>query len=240
VHNQSADTAMRVIIVEDEAPARLKLRTQLQQLDNISVIAECADPIQAIAEINALKPDLVLLDIELGALSGFDVLESISQPCHVIFTTAYNQYAVQAFERQALDYLLKPFDLNRLRQALARVVVEHTPTPAQGDCQLIAKVGDKMHVLQTPDIYFINKSQGIALAQCTERDYHLDLSLEQLSQQLPAAFLRVHRNCIVNTRLISQIEKWHNGSFLLRFKNLVATVTTSRSGAAAIKKHFRI
>lgn len=240
MHNQSADKAMRVIIVEDEAPARLKLRTQLQQLDDISVIAECADPIQAIAEINALKPDLVLLDIELGALSGFDVLESISQPCHVIFTTAYNQYAVQAFERQALDYLLKPFDLNRLRQALARVVVEHTPSPAQGDSQLIAKVGDKMHVLQTPDIYFINKAQGIALAKCMERDYHLDLSLEQLSQQLPASFLRVHRNCIVNTRWISQIEKWHNGSFLLRFKDLVATVTTSRSGAAVIKKHFRI
>jgi len=231
---------MRVIIVEDEAPARLKLKMQLQQLEGVSLIAECANPVQAIEQINQLKPDLVFLDIELGELSGFDVLESISQPCHVIFTTAYSQYAVKAFESKAIDYLLKPFDLNRLRQALSRVVIPHTPGSGDNDTQLVAKVGDKMHVLQTADIYFVSAAQGMALAQCRERDYHLDLTLETLSQQLPSSFLRVHRNCIVNTKLISQIEKWHNGAFLLRFKQLTATVTTSRSGTLAIKKHFKI
>lgn len=228
------------MIVEDEAPARLKLKMQLQQLDDVSVIAECGDPVEAIDEINTLKPDLVFLDIELGELSGFDVLEAIKQPCHVIFTTAYSQYAVSAFERKALDYLLKPFDLNRLRQALSRVVLQHRESTEPSDTQLIAKVGDKMHVLQTSDMYFVSTAQGMAVVQCSERDYHLDLSLEALSQQLPSSFLRVHRNCIVNTRLISQIEKWHNGTFLLRFKDIAGTVTTSRSGTAAIKKHFRI
>lgn len=240
MQNQSANTPMRVIIVEDEAPARLKLKMQLLQLEDVFLIAECEDPVKAIDEINTQKPDLVFLDIELGELSGFDVLEAISQPCHVIFTTAYSQYAVKAFERRALDYLLKPFDLNRLRQALSRVVLQHTPGVEQSDTQLIAKAGDRMHVLQTSDIYFLSAAQGMALAQCSDRDYHLDSSLEVLSQQLPASFLRVHRNCIVNTRLISQIEKWHNGSFLLRFKNSPATVTTSRNGTTAIKKHFNI
>nr|WP_282444958.1 LytTR family DNA-binding domain-containing protein [Idiomarina sp. ATCH4] len=231
---------MRVIIVEDEAPARLKLKMQLQELEGVSLIAECANPVQAIEQINQLKPDLVFVDIELGELSGFDVLEAINQPCHVIFTTAYSQYAVKAFESKAIDYLLKPFDLNRLRQALSRVVIPHTPGSGDSDTQLIAKVGDKMHVLQTADIYFVSAAQGMALAQCSERDYHLDVTLETLSQQLPSSFLRVHRNCIVNTKLISQIEKWHNGAFLLRFKQLTATVTTSRSGTLAIKKHFKI
>ncbi|RUO26575.1 DNA-binding response regulator [Aliidiomarina minuta] len=231
---------MRVIIVEDEAPARLKLKMQLQQLEDVSLIAECDDPVQAIEKINNLKPDIVFLDIELGELSGFDVLEAISHPCHVIFTTAYSQYAVQAFERRAVDYLLKPFDLNRLHQALSRVVLKHTPDVEQSDSQLIAKVGDKMHVLQTSDIYFLSAAQGMTLAQCGDRDYHLDLSLEVLFQQLPSSFLRVHRNCIVNSKLISQIEKWHNGTFLLRFKELAATVTTSRSGTTAIKKYFGI
>ncbi|MCK7460490.1 LytR/AlgR family response regulator transcription factor [Idiomarina aminovorans] len=240
MQNQSAGKSMRVIIVEDEAPARLKLKMQLQELEGVSLIAECANPVQAIEQINQLKPDLVFVDIELGELSGFDVLEAINQPCHVIFTTAYSQYAVKAFESKAIDYLLKPFDLNRLRQALSRVVIPHTPGSGDSDTQLIAKVGDKMHVLQTADIYFVSAAQGMALAQCSERDYHLDVTLETLSQQLPSSFLRVHRNCIVNTKLISQIEKWHNGAFLLRFKQLTATVTTSRSGTLAIKKHFKI
>lgn len=170
LQSQPAKTYMRVIIVEDEAPARLKLKMQLQQLDDVSVIAECGDPVEAIDEINSLKPDLVFLDIELGELSGFDVLEAIKQPCHVIFTTAYSQYAVSAFERKALDYLLKPFDLNRLRQALSRVVLQHRADPGTNESQLIAKVGDKMHVLQTSDMYFVSTAQGMALAQCRERD----------------------------------------------------------------------
>ncbi|RUO31645.1 DNA-binding response regulator [Aliidiomarina sedimenti] len=240
MQNQPANTLMRVIIVEDEAPARLKLNMQLQQLDGVSVIAECDDAVNAISEINALKPDLVFIDIELGQLSGFDVLEAISQPCHVIFTTAYSQYAVKAFEKRALDYLLKPFDLNRLREALVRVVMPYEQRSDESSDQLIAKAGDKMNVLQASDIFFVSSVQGISVAQCLERDYHLDLSLEALSNQLPSAFLRVHRNCIVNTKLISQIEKWHNGTFLLRFKDLRATVTTSRSGAVAIKKYFRL
>lgn len=235
---------MRVIIVEDEAPARLKLKMQLQQIEDVEVIAECSDAVKAIDSINELKPDLVLLDIELGELSGFDVLEAISQPCHVIFTTAYNQYAVKAFEKRALDYLPKPFDLNRLRQALERVVVAHPSgnenTPEPANKQLIAKAGDKMHVLQTADIYFIRSAQGMTVAQCQTREYHLESSLEGVLAQLPHSFVRVHRNCIVNTKRISQIEKWLNGAFLLRFNNMAATVTTSRSGALAIKKHFNI
>lgn len=240
MQNQPTDAPLRVIIVEDEAPARLKLKMQLQQLADILLIAECADPVKAIETINALQPDLVFLDIELGELSGFDVLEAITPPCHIIFTTAYSHYAVKAFEKKALDYLLKPFDLNRLRQAISRLVIPYTPSAAHSDTQLIAKVGDKMHILQTSGIYFVSSVQGIATAQCLNRDYHLDTSLESLAQQLPLSFLRVHRNCIVNTRLISQIEKWHNGTFLLRFENIGGTVTTSRRGALAIKKHFKI
>lgn len=237
---------MRVIIVEDEAPARVKLQTQLQQVEGVQVIAEHADPVRAIQDINTLKPDLVLLDIELGELSGFDVLEAIQQPCHVIFTTAYSQYAVKAFEKRALDYLLKPFDLERLRQALERVVLDHSPCPAQttepdeANTQLIAKVGDKVYVLQTPDICFVSAAQGMVVAQCQDREYHLDVTLDCLSQQLPASFLRVHRKCIVNTSLISQIEKWKNGALLLRLNNISKTVTTSRRGSLAIREYFNI
>lgn len=235
---------MRVIIVEDEAPARLKLEMQLQNIEGVVVVAECSDPLKAIEDINTLKPDVVLLDIELGELSGFDVLEALNHPCHIIFTTAFNQYAVKAFEKRAIDYLLKPFSLDRLRQALERVVIPHSADSDQSgektNKQLVAKAGDKMHVLQTEDICFVKISQGMVVARSTDREYYLDGSLELVLQQLPRSFLRVHRRCIVNTTLISQIEKWQNGAFLLRFNEISETVTTSRRGSLAIKKQFNI
>lgn len=240
MRNHLTHSRLRVIIVEDEAPARSKLNTQLSQMEGVEVVAECADAPQAILDINSLKPDLLLLDIELGELSGFDVLEAIKHPCHVIFTTAYSQYAVKAFEKQALDYLLKPFDLSRLRHALERVVLAQPQITEPATVQLTAKVGDKIRMLQSSDIRFVKASQGLVVAQCLEREHHLDESLESLLNQLPDSFLRVHRNSIVNTQHIHQIEKWQNGALLLRFEGINDTITTSRRGAAALRKYLNL
>lgn len=240
MRNHLTHSRLRVIIVEDEAPARSKLNTQLSQMEGVEVVAECADAPQAILDINSLKPDLLLLDIELGELSGFDVLEAIKHPCHVIFTTAYSQYAVKAFEKQALDYLLNPFDLSRLRHALERVVLAQPQITEPATVQLTAKVGDKIRMLQSSDIRFVRASQGLVVAQCLEREHHLDDSLESLLSQLPDSFLRVHRNSIVNTQHIYQIEKWQYGALLLRFEGINDTITTSRRGAAALRKYLNL
>ena len=240
MRNHLTHSRLRVIIVEDEAPARSKLNTQLAQMEGVEVVAECADAPQAIHDINSLKPDLALLDIELGELSGFDVLEAIKHPCHVIFTTAYSQYAVKAFEKQALDYLLKPFDLPRLRHALERVVLARPQVAEPATVQFTAKVGDKIRILQSSDIRFVRASQGLVVAQCLEREHHLDDSLESLLNQLPSSFLRVHRNSIVNTQHIHQIEKWQNGALLLRFEGVNDTITTSRRGAAVLRKYLNL
>lgn len=240
MRNYLTDSCLRVIIVEDEAPARSKLKTQLAQVEGVELIAECVNAPQAIDDINSLKPDLVLLDIELGELSGFNVLEAIKHPCHVIFTTAYSQYAVKAFEKQALDYLLKPFDLPRLRHSLERVVLAQPQITEPATVQLTVKVGDKIRMLQSSDIRFVRTSQGLVVAQNFEREHHLDESLESLLKQLPDSFLRVHRNSIVNTQHIHQIEKWQNGALLLRFMGLNDTITTSRRGAAALRKYLNL
>jgi len=247
-----ADKSLRVIIVEDEAPARQKLKMQLAQIEGIELIAESDDATAAINEINSLKPDVVLLDIELGALNGFDVLDAISHPCHVVFTTAYNEYAVQAFENRALDYLLKPFNLARLKEAFSRVqarletraetrVQDETSSlvPLLNEC-LISKVGDKMRVLRFDDIAYITTSNGICSAFDKNGEHALEGSLDSLSEQVPSCYLRVHRNCIVNTKQICQIDKWQNGCYLLRFKLIPNKVTTSRSGASALKSAFKL
>lgn len=240
MHNNATNLRLRVIIVEDEAPARAKLISQLAKLNDVQVIAECSTATHAIEQINTLKSDVVLLDIELGELSGFDVLAAIEQPCHVIFTTAYNQYAVKAFEKQALDYLLKPFDLNRLRQALDRAVINNTAISVEPSKPLMAKVGDKVHVLQTSAIHFISTQQGMVIARCADRNYHLSASLDSIFSELPRSFIRVHRNCIVNTECVSQLEKWQSGTMLLRFDEIHDSVTTSRRGAIALKNYLNL
>lgn len=235
---------LRIVMVEDEAPARQKLKMQLAQLAGIELVAECDNPQTAIQTIEQCRPDVVLLDIELGELNGFDVLDAISHPCHIIFTTAYGDYAIRAFENRALDYLLKPFNLARLQEALSRVQVKQYPQNMSNQTliekPLISKVGDKMRVLDYQDIVYITTSNGLCRAFEDTAEYHLEGTLESLSAILPDYYLRVHRNCLVNARKIWQIEKWQNGSYLLRFKNHAHPVTTSRGGASVIKQTFNL
>lgn len=239
-----ANQQLRIVIVEDEAPARQKLKMQLAQLTGIEIVAECDNPQTAINTIEQCRPDVVLLDIELGELNGFDVLDAISHPCHIIFTTAYGDYAIRAFENRALDYLLKPFNLARLREALSRVKVQQHDQDTQvrrlSEKPLISKVGDKMRVLDYHDIVYITTSNGLCRAFEANSEYHLDGTLESLGAILPNYYLRVHRNCIVNTKKVWQIEKWQNGSYLLRFKDHAHPVTTSRGGAGLIKQAFNL
>lgn len=239
-----ANQHLRIVIVEDEAPARQKLKMQLAQLTGIEIVAECDNPHTAINTIEQCRPDVVLLDIELGELDGFDVLDAISHPCHIIFTTAYGDYAIRAFESRALDYLLKPFNLARLREAFSRVKVtqhnENNLIHRLSEKPLISKVGDKMRVLDYQDIVYITTSNGLCRAFEANSEYHLEGTLESLCEILPNYYLRVHRNCIVNAKKVWQIERWKNGSYLLRFKEHAHPVTTSRSGAGLIKQAFNL
>lgn len=240
-----ANQHLRIVIVEDEAPARQKLIMQLAQLAGMEIVAECDNPQTAIETIEQCRPDVVLLDIELGELDGFDVLDAISHPCHIIFTTAYGDYAIRAFEKRAVDYLLKPFNLARLREALSRVKVtqQEQDNPVHTFSKkkpLISKVGDKMRVLDYHDIVYITTSNGLCRAIEATSEYHLEGSLESLLSILPDYYLRVHRNCIVNAKKVWQIEKWQNGSYLLRFRDHAHPVTTSRGGASLIKQAFNL
>ena len=114
----SSKNSIRTIIVDDEEPARLVLREFLSAHEEVKIIAECANGFDAVKAITESKPDLVILDIQMPKLNGFEVLELVDQPPAIIFATAYNQYAIKAFEVHAVDYLLKPFSKERLTEAL--------------------------------------------------------------------------------------------------------------------------
>src|SRR5262245_20227161 len=116
-------TKLKVVIVDDEDPARKLLREYLQDTEDVEVVAECANGFEAVKAVTELKPDLLLLDIQMPRLDGFEVLELVGREVSVIFITAYDKYALRAFEVHAVDYLLKPFGPDRLRKALIRARV---------------------------------------------------------------------------------------------------------------------
>jgi len=232
---------LKVMIVEDEKPAREKLKYQLSQLENVQLIAEASKVDEAQQLLETQIPDVILLDIQLGPLTGLDLLDSIELDCHVIFTTAYSQYAIDAFEKGALDYLLKPFNLTRLKQALERVTTQPAPLSIASPTtikRITAKSGDKIHLLVPEDIIYIHSRHGIVFAVLPEREYALDVSLDKLQEQFPQLFIRLHRQHLVNLAHIKQLERWRNGNFLMRFNGIDETLTSSRQGSGLLKAIF--
>lgn len=245
---------INILIVDDEYPARVKLKHQLANIEDVNMVAECDNAVDAISQINALKPDVILLDINLGELDGFDVLDALDVDCHVIFTTAYNDYAIKAFENRALDYLLKPFPLQRLREALERVpqTISQTNSSRTANAsedvnrhvaqqqKLTAKAGEKVYFIPLSEVLFVSSRHGLTLLQTIDREYVSDASLDAMLQQLPKHFIRVHRNAIANCHNISELERWRNGAYLVRFTEHSGSITTSRNGGSLLKQYFEL
>ncbi len=240
---------IRTIIVDDEEPARLILREFISAHDDVKIIAECANGFDAVKAITETKPDLVILDIQMPKLNGFEVLELVEQPPAIIFTTAYNQYAVQAFEVHAIDYLLKPFSKERLTEAL-----EHTKqrlnkkksvpfqelssaaglktSPLE---RVLVKDGSKVHVIPVDKIDYI-EAQDDYVAIKTDGKTHLKHQrMTELEKELDTAkFIRVHRSYILNLERIARIELYAKDSRLAILKD-GTKLLISRTGYDKLK-----
>ncbi|HSJ13278.1 MAG TPA: LytTR family DNA-binding domain-containing protein [Longimicrobiales bacterium] len=228
----------RVIIIDDEQHARRKIRQFLEAEFDVEVVGEFSDRDSAVTGIRTLDPELVFLDVQLRAATGFDVLEEIgpeSMPA-TVFVTAYDEYAVRAFEVHAVDYLLKPFDRQRFRTAMERALARlaqreassqllsllqevRAAVPAgRGLKWILVKRRDQSSVLlQTTDIHWIEAAGNyVYLHTGTGRYLHRD-SLGMLSARLdPTQFVRVHRSAIVNFSFIQQVKPWGGGDYEIR------------------------
>ena len=211
---------IRAIIVEDSRLARNELKLLLKQVENVEVVAECEDADSAIERIAELKPDLLFLDIQMPGKNGFELLDELEQLPQVIFTTAYDEYAVRSFEYEALDYLLKPIELDRLSQSLSRV--EKKPSPETPVSKL--KVGSSVFVKDGEQCWMLEIVKVGYFTSCGNYTHvHFDLhkplihkSLNQLEQRLPEElFFRANRQQIVNIKKISSIELAVNGNLEL-------------------------
>ncbi|WP_219116381.1 LytTR family DNA-binding domain-containing protein [Janthinobacterium sp. UMAB-56] len=210
---------MRVAIVDDELLARSVLREYLARHDDIEIVAECANGFDAVKAIADLEPELVFLDIQMPRLDGFEVAELIGAKTRLIFVTAYDQYALKAFECHALDYLLKPFSEQRFEQALAharaqRSMPETVLTVAREAATRVAPLdrvlirdGAKVHVIASARIDYIEAQDDYISIRSEGKSYLKSQTLGELETQLdPAKFLRVHRSYLLNIDGIRRIE----------------------------------
>ncbi len=230
---------IRTLLVDDEEIARRGLRVRLERADGIEIVGECQNGFEAIGAIKLLAPDLVFLDVQMPELSGFDVLRSVRPEAtpHVVFVTAFDQYAVRAFEVHALDYLLKPVDderfaatLRHAREVLgtrdgayarqfAEAVASLTrsgalPADRPGSDRLAIPAGDRVMLIRLADIDWIQACDNYVSIHVGKKSWLLRETLSALDERLtPKGFARIHRSTIVNAQRVTELRSLPNGEF---------------------------
>jgi two-component system, LytTR family, response regulator len=236
--------AIRTIIADDEHLARKKLRLLLGAEPAVQVVAECQDGQETIDAVRAQKPDLLLIDIRMPDLDGFQVLKEIAPdgvPV-VVFTTAYDQFAIRAFEAHALDYLLKPFEAERLHQAIERAraellkfhnrdltsrILQLLATDAeprieakQVDDRMVVRAGGKVVFLDVKEIDWIEAAANYVKLIVGRDSYLLREGIGSIAERLdPDRFVRIHRSAIVNVRKIKELQPCDSGEYIAVLKN---------------------
>ncbi len=221
---------MRAIIIDDERLARTELRKLLQDFPEVEVVDEAANADEAINKIDTLQPDLVFLDIQMPGKTGFDMLAELERAPHVIFTTAYDEYALKAFEVNALDYLLKPIEPKRLADAMQKLHVAETKENhilpenfnqsilTEAD-QVFVKDGERCWFVKLSDIRLFESVGNYAKVFFGANKPLILKSLNALEERLDQkTFFRANRKHIVNLRMIEKIEPYFNGGLLLELK----------------------
>jgi two-component system LytT family response regulator len=208
---------IRTIVVDDEPLSRSNLTTLLALDREIELVAECSTGLEALGQIRKAMPDLVFLDVEMPECDGFDVIEMLGSeaPRAIVFVTAYDKYAVRAFETGALDYLLKPFDDARFARALERAKdrVRNAATPARA-ATLPIKSAQGVSFLKISDIDWIEAADYYSCLHIGKATHLLRRSMTELERELdPAAFCRIHRSTIVKIDLVCGLEPGENGEY---------------------------
>jgi two-component system LytT family response regulator len=231
---------MKAIIVDDERLARNELKSLLSEFPDIEILEECDSADSAIIAVDKLKPDVVFLDIHMPGKDGFGVLEELDYMPHVIFITAYDEYAIKAFDVNALDYLLKPIQPERLKEAIGKVKEEVLddvfPTDKLGlNNQVFVKDGDRCWFVNLSDVPMF-ESEGNYVRVYFDSNKPLILkSLNNLANRLDEnVFFRANRKFIINLNWIEKIESWFNGGLMVKLKN-GEQVEISRRQASKLK-----
>jgi len=245
----------KVIIVEDEQLARDRLRKLLLPFaDQLDIIGEATDGSEGLALAEALRPDLVFLDIQMPVMNGFEMLQQLTYEPRIIFTTAFDQYAIKAFEENSVDYLLKPIEEQRLQRSIQKLESLQSSDSNDQLTMLIQKlgseelktitvtIGDRMLLVPVEDIlYFHAEDKYVFIHDKAGKKHLISTSLSDLEKKLGNSFLRVHRAYIINRNHVQEIRKALNSKLTFYMKGTEsAKITSSHSYTPAIRKLFQL
>ncbi|HET6498032.1 MAG TPA: LytTR family DNA-binding domain-containing protein [Coriobacteriia bacterium] len=235
--------ALKALVVDDEAPARSELRFLLGEVGGVEVVGEASNASEAFQLIRAIPYDVVFLDIDMPGVSGVQLAEAMARLEHqpaVVFVTAHSEHAVKAFEVMAVDYLVKPVEVDRLRVAIGRLTPAH-PEEARVERISVEKAGRKL-LLQVEDIYYVMARDDYSYLHTESERYLSTASLAHLEQRLASCgFFRIHRRYLVNLAQVREVVPMYGGTLLLTLKDQAGTqVPVSRRRVPALKRALGI
>lgn len=234
----------KILIIDDEEASRTIIRQYLESHPEMEIIGECHNGIEAVNTIDRLEPDLVFLDIQMPGFSGFQVLREIVHVPQIIFSTAFDRYALKAFDSNAIDYLLKPYTRERFDQALSKIMISgNSKESIQHLTQygstyyekILLENGPKMVSINISDIHYFEAEKDYTRVYTCDKNYLSNFGIGALEQRLnPSSFIRIHRSHIVNINCIQEVYRENGDTYLVLRNQLLLRV--SRSYADNIKK----
>jgi len=243
---------LRALIVDDEAPARARLRRILEELSDVAVVGEAATGLEALEHCAALDPDVVLLDVRMPDMDGIEAarhLAALDEPPAVIFTTAYDEYALDAFESQAVGYLVKPVRREKLARAIrhaARVAAPQLVRLADQSqlgrrrTQVCARRGDQLKLVPVEDILYFAADQKYVTMRHLGGSELIDESLRALVEEFAPDFVRIHRNSLVARRHVRALEKTPEGNYVVLLHDCAEILPVSRRHQAETLRQIRM
>lgn len=247
--------AISILIIEDEKPARDLIKAYLEGNTGINLLGEYDNGFDGLKAVNELKPDAIFLDVQMPKLTGFEMLEVLEYHPEVIFTTAYDQYAIRAFEQNAVDYLLKPFSKVRFQEAIGKLesriesqketgktgiekIKLHLAESEEKLHRVVIKKSGKIHVISTGDINYLEAQDDYVMIYTNEGRYLKQQTMKYFEKHLDSQqFVRVHRSYIANITHIERIEPYEKSNFILILKD-GNKVPVSRNGMQVLKENL--
>ena len=228
----------KIVVIDDEAAGRTLIKQYLTEYPSLIVVGEANNGVDAIKVINEFKPDLIFLDIQMPGLTGFEILQHLDEIPQIIFSTAYDKYALQAFEVHAVDYLLKPYTRERFKHAIQRIRSEGQPNPIQPLAEslmmnssnyperILVQIGQKLINIAVADIVWIEADGDYARLITLNGKYLSSYGISTLESKLnPNSFIRVHRSSLINLKYIKEVQKYVSSYDVVMQNNDVVRVS---------------
>lgn len=242
---------MKVLIVDDEPLARTRMERLLDGLDDIEVVGEAKNGKEALLRSSIVNPDIVLLDIRMPGMSGLETASHLANLKHspaVIFTTAFSEHALAAFDANAVDYLLKPIRKERLEEALSKarkinraqlIEIGKQDQASQTRTHISAYIGGNLQLVPSEQVFYFQAEQKYVVVRHPEGQMLIDDSLKSLEEEFNERFLRIHRNSLVSIQHIEGLERDTSGKYQIYFRNIEDKLEVSRRTVASVRKRLK-